>query len=42
LEQAIPFYAQYQEARTLAAQIFDVIDRESQIDPLAQDGLLAF
>jgi ATP-binding cassette subfamily B (MDR/TAP) protein 1 len=42
--QAIPYLNAYYEARTVAAEIFDVIDRPSSIDPLSPNGmmLLAF
>ena len=38
--QAIPYYSSIHEAQTLAADIFEVIERKSAIDPLASKGLI--
>jgi ATP-binding cassette subfamily B (MDR/TAP) protein 1 len=38
--QAVPYFTKYQEARTVAAEIFEVISRPSSIDSFSSDGLL--
>ena len=38
--QVIPYFNKYYEARTVAAEILDIIDRPSSIDPLSPNGLL--